>query len=162
MLAPMPPDLPGDPLDLLRAQSGLSIDDEGRFRHRGERITHARTLEVLWRSLTRRPDGRWQVQVGPETAFVHVERAPYGVHAAAVEPERVVLHLTDGSAEPLEPRSLRLGDDGVLSCTVKGGAQARFGRAAQAALAPILEEDGARPGRHQLRVGGQVWPIGLP
>jgi uncharacterized protein len=148
-----------DPLELLRAQSGLSIDDEGRFRHRGELVTHARTLEALWRSLERRPDGRWQVRVGKEIGFVDVSDAPFGVHGARLEPDRVMLHLTDGSVEELAPEGLRLGGDGVLRCTVKGGHPARFGRAAQAALAPLLEEEG---GRYRLRIGGRAWPVGSP
>lgn len=146
-----------DPLELLREQSGLSIDDEGRFRHRGEPITHVRTLEVLWRSLHRRPDGRYQVQVGREVGLVEVRHAPYGVRGATSEAAGLLLHLTDGSAEPLDPSTLRLGADGVLHCLVKGGHRARFQRAAQAALGALLEEP--EPGRYVLRAGGRTWSV---
>jgi len=146
-----------DPLEALRERSGLSIDDEGRFRHRGEPITHARTLEVLWRSLRRRPDGCYEVQVGREEALVEVVHAPYGVRGATLEAGGPVVHLTDGSTEPLDPASLRLGPDGVLHCLVKGDHRARFLRAAQAALGPLLEEP--EPGRFLLRVGGRDWPV---
>ncbi|MBI5067861.1 MAG: hypothetical protein HZB56_06450 [Deltaproteobacteria bacterium] len=146
-----------DPLEALRAQSGLSIDDEGRFRHRGEPITHARTLEVLWGSLRRRPDGRYQVQIGREVGLVEVPHAPYGVRGVTPEAGGLLLHLTDGGTEPLDPATLRLGKDGVLHCGARGEHRARFQRAAQAALGALLEEP--EPGRFQLRLGGRAWPV---
>lgn len=150
---------PGErpPLTWLQEQSGLSIDEEGRFRHRGEPITHARTLEVLWGSLRRREDGRYQVQVGKEVGLVEVAGAPYGVRGVTAEAAGLLLHLTDGSAEPLEPASLRIGADGVLRCLVKGGHRARFQRSAQTGLGALLEEP--EPGRFALRSGGRTWPV---
>jgi hypothetical protein len=168
----MPPGTgePPDALELLRRESGLSIDDEGRFRHRGEPITHARTLEVLWRSLERTGDGRYRVRVGRESAYVDVPGAPYGVRGATPllgagaggdgatgEPRGLLLHLTDGSVEPLDPGTVRLGPDGVLQCTVKGGHRARFQRSAQAGLGDLLLEE--RPGQFALRLGGRAWPL---
>lgn len=146
------------PLDLLRARSGLSIDPEGRFRHGSEPITHERTLAVLWGSLSRLPDGRYQVQVGRERAFVEVADAPFGVLGLLEGPAGLRLHLTSGAVVPLDPATLRIGADGVLRCTVAGGHRARFGRAAQAAVAPLLEEEA--PGRYALRIGPRSWPIG--
>src|SRR5512143_2613382 len=101
-------------LELLRAQSGLSVDLEGRLCHRGEPITHARTLEVLWASLTRQADGRYVVRVGRESGYVHVQDAPYGVRGVTFEEGRPHLHLTDRSIEPLDPRTLSLDGEGVL------------------------------------------------
>jgi hypothetical protein len=147
-----------DPLELLREQSGLSIDAEGRFRHRGEPITHARTLEVLWRSLSRGPDGRYRVSIGREWAFVHLDDAPYGVRGVTPDGAGLLLHLTDGSVEPLDPATLAVGADGVLRCRVRGGHAARFHRAAQATLGERLEEAG--PGRYRLTLGGRIWPVG--
>lgn len=151
------PGPPQDPWELLRQDSGLSIDLDGRFRHRGDPITHARTLEVLWRSLRRAEDGRYLVRIGRETAYVRIDDAPYGVRGATVEPAGPLLHLTDGSAEPLDPSTLRLGRDGVLRCTVKGAHRARFCRAAQASLGQLLEEP--EPGRYRLFLDGRYWPI---
>src|SRR5512138_2336064 len=107
-------------LELLRERSGLSIDLEGRLCHRGEPITHERTLEVLWGSLERRPDGRYLVRVGRESGYVHLEDAPYGVRGVTFEAQRAFLHLTDRSVEPLDATTLRLDGDGVLHCSVKG------------------------------------------
>ncbi len=149
-------------LELLRSRSGLSIDAEGRFLHRGEPVTHARTLEVLWRSLERAPDGRYRVHVGRESAYVDVEDAPYavlGVLEGAPEAAPPLL-LSDGSRETLDPATLAVGEDGVLRCSVKGGAhEARFSRAAQVALGFRLEEDPPGCGRFVLVVGRSRWPV---
>lgn len=153
---------PDEALELLRSRSGLSIDAEGRFLHRGEPITHARTLEVLWRSLERAPDGRYRVHIGRESAYVEIAGAPYAVlgvlDAAPGTPPPLL--LSDGSREPLDPATLSLGEDGVLRCSVKGGAHAaRFSRAAQVALGLALEEDPPGSGRFHLRVGRSRWPV---
>jgi hypothetical protein len=153
---------PADPLELLRASSGLSVDAEGRFLHRGEPILHARTLEVLWRSLARRDDGRYEVQVGRERAYVTVDETPWVVRGLA-PPDAPdgppVLLLADGSREPLEPATLRVGTDGVVRCAARNGEPARFARAAQAALAPWLDEDPPGSGRFAITVGGCRFPI---
>jgi uncharacterized protein len=149
-----------DALELLRRQSGLSVDLEGRLCHQGEPITHARTLEVLWRSLSRQPDGRYLVHVGREQGYVHVEDAPYGVRGITFERDWPELHLTDRSVEPLDPRTLWLDREGVLHCLVKGGAhRARFTRAAQLDLGFALEEDARAPAGFTLRLGEQRFPV---
>jgi hypothetical protein len=159
MIAAVGPD--GDLLELLRSSSGLSIDADGRLLHRGEPITHARTLEVLWRSLTRGGDGRYLVRIGRESAYVAVEDAPYAVRGVLEAPDGTPpsLLLSDGSREPLDPTSLRVGPDGVLRCTVKGEHAARFGRAAQVTLGLSLEESPAGSGRFFITVGGVRHPV---
>jgi hypothetical protein len=148
-------------LELLRSQSGISVDLEGQLCHRGEPITHARTLEVLWSSLTRLPDGRYMVRVGRETGYVNVQDAPYGVRGVTFERDLPHLHLTDRSLEPLDPGTLWLDGEGVLHSLVKGGAhRARFTRAAQLALGFVLEEDDEAPAGFSLRLGDRVFPVG--
>ncbi len=146
---------PADPLELLRASSGLSIDVEGRLLHRGEPITHARTLEVLWRSLERAPDGRYLVRIGRESAYVAVQDAPYVVRGVIDDPTGAPwLLLSDGSRERLDPETLAVGPDGVLRCSVKGGHAARFGRAAQVTIGLALDESPPASGRFFLTLGG--------
>jgi hypothetical protein len=159
MIAAVVPD--GDLLELLRSSSGLSIDLEGRFLHRGEPITHARTLEVLWRSLTRGTDGRYLVRIGRESAYVTLADTPYVVRGVLDAPGGAPpsLLLSDGSREPLDPSTLLVGGDGVLRCTVKAGHDARFGRAAQVTLGLALEESPPGSGRYFITLGGTRHPI---
>lgn len=143
-----------------RPPSDLSIDLEGRLCHRGEPITHARTLEVLWSSLRREPYGRYTVRVGRECAEVAVVDAPYGVRGVTAERQGLLAHLTDGSTEPLDPATLTLDAAGVLHCRVKGGShRARLTRAAQVGLGLLVEESPDAPGRFVLRLGAALYPI---
>jgi uncharacterized protein len=160
MIAPVPPDEAA--LELLRSRSGLSIDDEGRFLHRGEPITHARTLEVLWRSLEQAPDGRWLVRVGRESGYVAVAETPWIVRGIADGPGDAapILLLSDGSEERLDPSTLRAAADGVLRCTLRRGAPARFGRAAHVALGMRLDEDPPGSGCYALVIGTTRWAVG--
>jgi hypothetical protein len=147
-------------LEILRARSGLAVDSEGRFLHRGEPIAHARTLEVLWRSLERTPDGRWRVSIGRESALVEVDETPWVVRGVLLEGPSPLLLLPGGRREPLDPAGLSVGADGVLRCRLPGGERARFSRAAQVGLGLALEEDPAGPGCYQLALGGRRWVIG--
>jgi uncharacterized protein len=151
--------IPEDVLELLRQQSGLSIDLDGHFRHRGELITHERTLEVLWKSLERVPDGRYLVRIGRESGYVALEDAPYVIRAVSLAPAAITLTLTDGSSEPLRPKTLRIDREGVLHCQVKGDHRARFDRTAQVALGLLISEDPKSPGKYHLAIGDQTYPI---
>ena len=149
-----------DALELLRSRSGLSIDAEGQFLHRGEPITHARTLAVLWASLAPTGDGRWLVRIGRESAYVDVELAPWVVRGLVEGPgDDLTLLLSDGSREPLDPGTLTLGADGVLRCTLQGDRPASFSRSAQVTLGLALEESPAGSGRYALTVGGVRHPV---
>jgi hypothetical protein len=155
--------VPLDPaaLELLRASSGLSIDDEGRFLHRGEPITHPRTLEVLWRSLERVPDGRWLVRIGRESAYVDAGETPWRVRGLAErDGAPPLLLLAGGAQEPLDPSTVTLGRDGVVRCRLASGDHARFTRAGQLALAPYLDEDPPGTGHFHVTVGGARWKLG--
>jgi uncharacterized protein len=150
-----------DVLERLRSASGLSIDREGRFLHRGEPITQARTLEVLWSSLSRVPDGRYLVRIGRESGYVAIEDAPYAVRGVADEGGGApILLLSDGTREPLDPATLSVDREGVLRCVVKGAHAARFTRPAHLALGFSLEEDPPGSARYALTVGGRRWPVG--
>ncbi len=142
-------------LELLRSQSGLSIDRDGRFLHRGEPITHARTLEVLWRSLERTPEGRYLVRIGRESGYVSIDGAAYVV--LGIVDGAVILN--DGSREALRPETLGLDREGIFHCRVKGDHRARFSRSAQVGLGLFAEEDPAAPGGWSVTVSGKRYPV---
>ena len=147
----------------LREGSGLSLDAEGRFLHRGEPITHARTLQLLWRSFRREPDGRYAVSIGREVGYVAIEAAPYAIQAVMPAPDGTLcLRLSDGTEEQLDPATLWLDEDGVLRCTVKRDHPARFTRAGQLALGALLQEDPPGSGAFALVVNGRRWPVRGP
>jgi len=128
-----------------REDSGLVLDRELNWHHDGERITHPKIIEAFNQGLVPTEDGRFQLRIGDDWAYVTVEGAAYRVNAIDTDETRVYLRLSDRTGEPLEASTLRLGEDGVLTARVKGGrAEARFSRDAQFALGQLLVPDGER------------------
>ncbi len=92
--------------------------------------------------------GKYSVQVGPESAEVVVEDAPYMVRSVTIEeapdgrPRAYVLHLNDETRESLESGSLVVSEQNVMYCKVKEGTErARFLRAAYYQICSRLEYD---------------------
>ncbi len=143
---------PGDHPDFFRLpapegrsrESTIRLDPEGRFFHDGAPVTHSGMARAFASWISRHPDdGRFILTNGYDWSYFTVEDAPYFVEGVKRGADGPVLVLFDGSEEPLDPATLRLGDDGVFWATVKGGAfDARFLRNAQLELAPWLVEEG--------------------
>jgi hypothetical protein len=133
---------PGPPVRWhTREDSGLLLDAQLRWFHDGEPIQHPRIVELFNESLVPTDDGRFQLRVGKDWAYVTVEDAAYLVTGIDATETAVFLRLSDRTGEALVPATLVLSADGVLSVQVKQGrARARFSRAAQVALGALLEE----------------------
>ena len=135
-------------LEILRRNSGLTLDREGRFFHKGNSIVHPRTVEVLERGLELRDDGEVIVRVGAQWAYVEPEDSVYVVRN--VVPRRdeegrllgLLLVMTGQRREELDPETLILEPPSDLYCLVEGGrVRARFLRPAFHGLEPFLIED---------------------
>jgi uncharacterized protein len=124
-----------------REDSGLVLDRNLRWLHDGEPIVHPRIVELFNQSLVPTDDGRFQLQVGKDWAYVTVEDAAYRVTGLDAGETQVFLRLSDRTGEALDVSTLALGADGVLTARVKAGrASARFSREAQVALGELLED----------------------
>jgi hypothetical protein len=150
----------------LSRESTLRLDREGRFWHDGRLVEHAGLAAALRSWIGRHPDdGRYILTNGYDWTYFTVDDAPYFVEALRIEPARVVLRLYDGTEEPWQPESSRIGgDDGALYAVVKrdtrgGPFEAKFSRHAQASLEPLLvpSQEGERP---EVRIGGLCHAIG--
>ena len=135
-----------------REDSGLRLDRRQRWWHDDEPIEHPRIVELFNRGLCPTGDGRYKLEVGKDWCFVTVEDAAYQVVALDDEAGRLWLRLSDRTAEALEPSSLSLDPEGVVTARVKHGqAKARFSRDAQFALGERLLPNA---GGVRLLVGG--------
>lgn len=136
-----------------REDSGIRLDARLGWWHDDEPIQHPRIIELFNTSLVLDDQGRYQLRIGNDWCFVQVEDAAFEVRCVDVTPEgRLSVRLSDRTAEALEPSTLTLGEDAVLSCRVKGGrARARFSRDAQYQLGELLEQD--EDGHTFLRAG---------
>ncbi len=127
-----------------REDSGLVLDRELNWLHDGERITHPKIIEAFNMGLVPTDDGRFQLHIGNDWAYVTVDGAAYRVNAIDTDDTHVYLRLSDRTGEALDPATLRLGDDGGVTARVKAGrAGARFSRDAQFALGQLLVPEGS-------------------
>ncbi len=144
-------------------ESSIVLDSEGRFWHGQALVEHPALTAALHRWIARHPeDGRMILTNGYDWTYFTVLDAPYFVRALrlepALEPERVVLLLSDDSEEEWDPAASRVGPNGAVYARVKasergGPFEAKFTRHAQTSLAPLLVEgDGEAP---VLRIGAK-------
>ncbi len=142
---------PGDHPEFFRVEppegtsreSTIVLDREGRFSHDGAPIDQPKLEQALRTWVSRHPDdGRPILTNGYDWCYFRFEDAPFFVDALRVEPGgAVTLRLFDGTEEPLDPKTLSLGKDGVVYAIVKPARlEARFSRHAQTQLEPILVE----------------------
>jgi uncharacterized protein len=141
----------------LREQSGLRLDREGRFWHRGDLLEHARTVAALHRGLHRANDGRWAVRIGPEWAYVDVEDAGRFVRCIELRGDALRAQLADGEWVDVDAATLASGADDALYARTPDGERARLTRAAQLSLSDHLREEG---GQFSLEIAGRSHAIG--
>jgi uncharacterized protein len=149
-------------LERLR-RSGIRIDREGRFVHEGEEVRHQGLKQALFRWLDRLPppEDRYILRLDERRyAYVDVDDTPLVARAARVDagpPERLLLALSDGSEEALDPATLTVDGAGVLRAFVRGGRlEARLATAAAAVLADRIRE---AEGRLELALDGRRHPL---
>lgn len=128
----------------LSRETRIRRDARGRWFDGHEPIDHPGIARAFDRWVDRADDGRFILKNSVNWAYVEIEGAPLFVRQVVLGGERVQLVLSDGQAEPLDPRTLRQGPDGVLYASVRGGSMAAaFDRDAAMAMAEALGEDEA-------------------
>jgi hypothetical protein len=145
-------------------ESTIRLDAEGRFWHEGNLVEHPKLAQAMHGWVSRHPDdGRYILTNGYDWTYFTVEDAPFFVRAVRVTPEAVTLQLSDGTEEPWDPTTSRVGANDAIYARVKRSAErgafdAKFTRFAQAQLEPVLVEGGAPT--PDARIGGRVVRIG--
>ena len=139
-------------------ESTIRLDGEGRFFHDDAMVEHPKLRDALHTWIARHPDdGRYILTNGYDWTYFTVDDVPFfvrsiretGAEDGADGAGDAILVLSDGTEEPLDPKTLRLGPRGELylrvKAEVKGGPfDAKMTRFAQTQLAAFLsEEDGA-------------------
>lgn len=140
-----------------REDSGLLLDRHLRWWHDGEPLDHPKIVEAFNRGLQPDEHGRFILRFGNDWCVVQVEDAAYAVLSLEAEDDALHVMLSDRSTESLDPLTLGMEPDGVLSCRVKAGrAKARFSRHAQFQLGERLvpTERGV-----SLRLGAREVPL---
>jgi hypothetical protein len=154
-------------------ESTLRLDATGRFWHDGARVEHGGLSTALHSWISRHPDdGRYILTNGYDWTYFTVDDAPYFVRSVRIEPGGVFLQLSDGTEEPWEPESTRIGADAALYARVKKGVrggpyEAKFTPHAQGSLEPVLVAEAGtdcpavRTGSRVARIGAEATKPGL-
>lgn len=127
-------------------ETKIRRDARGRWWNDGVEITHAGLQSAFDAWLERAEDGRFCLKNDINWAYVTIEGPAFFVRDARLEPSadppRVLVALSSGREEALDPATLREGPDGVLYADVLGGTMAcAFDARAMVSLAPWLDED---------------------
>ncbi|HET6279997.1 MAG TPA: hypothetical protein VFH73_03495 [Polyangia bacterium] len=165
-------------LERLR-QSGIRINGEGHFVHEGDFVLHEGLRQALFRWLDRLPDGRHILRLDEQRfVYLDVDDTPLVVRALRFDGDaRVLLSLSDGREEPLDPQTLTLDAAGVLRCRVRvsraevrADARAEIranvredlrleARLATSAAAALAERITQTPAGAALTLGSRVYPL---
>jgi hypothetical protein len=142
-------------------ESTIVLDGEGRFWHAGTKVAHPGMARAFASWVARHPDdGRYILNNGYDWTYFAVEDTPFFVERVSERPgaASLVLELSDGSSEALDPAALAVGRGGALVVPVKARAfTARFTRSAQLSLAPYLVE--REDGGICLELAGKRWEL---
>ena len=123
----------------------IRFGKDGRWYSDSEPIENPRIAGLFSRHLVQREDGQWWILMGDERAQVVIEDTPWVV--ARVDgngPHGFTIGLNDGTAEALDPETLTLSAEHVLSGRAKQGQhRVRSLRAPQIELlSHAIEENG--------------------
>jgi len=136
----------------------LRIDREGVWFHDDAEVTHAGIVANLRDNLQVDERGHF-LQIGPARVPVEVEDTPFLVERVEEEGPGLVATLNDLTREPVALGTLRIDEQGVPRCRVKGGRfDARLSRAATYQLLQHARPD-AGSGRPVLVLGGRAHPV---
>src|SRR6185369_4619763 len=114
---------PGDHPDFFRLppppgrsrESTIRLDALGRFIHDGHLVEHPGMRRAFASWIARHPDdGRFILSNGYDWTYFTVEDVPFFVETVRSVGGAPVLVLSDGSEEPLDPKTLTTGDAGAL------------------------------------------------
>lgn len=142
--------------------SSIRFGRDGEWYADGQRITNPRIAALFSRHVVRAADGSYELRIADERAPISVDDTPYVVVSAQVDGDGAVrIALNDGTSEPLDARTLRVGAADVLYCRVKDGSEpARFLRPA---YYQVAERITAMPdGTFAFRTPAGTVPIAAP
>ena len=134
----------------------IQVSPDGEMSSQGRPMVHPTIIKLIYDSV-RLEDGHYVVTIDGQTCELEVADTFFVVSRVEFSGEGATLTLNDSSSEPLDPKSLSLGDNGIVYCRIKGGSfPARFGRAAYYQLADKIVEKGEG---FALELGGESWPL---
>ena len=126
----------------------IRIDKEGNWYYQDLPIINKKIYLYLNQCLSQEPSGRYILSTNGEKCYLEVEDTPFVIQEVYVSSDTsptpsLVVKLNDGTEEPLQADTVRVGQENIVYCRVKEGAyEARLLRNAYYQLAEFLQQDG--------------------
>lgn len=144
----------------------IRIDREGVWYYRDIEMTRADIVQYFYQHLHRDLQGNYHIELNQERCSIRVEDVPYVIRSVSMEvagsdvsPQSMIISLSDGCREELNPETVRIGEMNVLYCRVKKNEhEARFSRQAYYQLAEYIEHD-PRKDRYFLVIGDHPYAL---
>lgn len=126
----------------------IRIDQNGVWYYRDMEMTRLEIVQYFYNHLRQDSEGKYRIELDNEQCFIQVDDVPYVIQSVSREffgeekGPRMVISLSDGSREELNPETIRIGEKNVLYCRVKQcNHEARFSRQAYYQLSEYIEHD---------------------
>ena len=126
----------------------IRIDKDGVWYYKGAEMFRREIVNFFYQNLRQDETGRYLIELPNDRCYLEVEDAPFVVksvqRSVAKTDSRATIHLllSDDTLEPLDPETLRIGNDNVIYCAIKNRSfEARFLRASYYQLAEDIEYD---------------------
>lgn len=151
-----------DPRMVGQEESGIALDERGRWLHQGAPVEHKRIQEFFHRAIRKDKDGRYYLENAfdgkQERVYFAVADTAYFILHLVTDEARTKLHasLNTGQAVEVDPASLVQDERGVLYCQVLDADRARVTTNALHDLSELVEE---RDGRLVLQLAGSVFDL---
>ncbi len=139
-------------------ESGIALDERGRWLHHGEFVEHQRIQEFFHRAIRKDDQGRYYLANAfdgkAEQVYFQVADTAYFVRHLATDDARTRLlaSLNSGQAAEVDPASFEQDERGVLYCRVLDDDRARVTTNALHDLSDLVTE---RDGRLELELAGR-------
>ena len=144
----------------------IRIDRDGKWYYRNMEMTRTDIIHYFYKHLQRDQHGDYHIKTETEQYPIRVEDVPFiieGLDALTTGDEggtsSMMIRLSDGSCEELQPDTLWIGNNHIVYCRIKGNEHAaRFSRKAYYQLAKHIEGD-ENLNRYSITIGNVSYPI---
>lgn len=146
---------------------GIRIDQNGVWYFRDMEMTRFEIVQYFYNHLRRDSRGQYRIALNHEQCLIQVDDVPYIIRSVSREFSGVegrpcmVISLSDGSREELNPETIRIGEKNVPYCRVKQcNHEARFSRQAYYQLSEYIEHD-TQHDRYFMTVDGHSYLLAV-
>lgn len=143
----------------------IRIDRNGVWYFQDVEMTRFEIVRYFYDHLQRDANGQYRIEIADDQCLVQVDDVPYVVQGISEQSpdangrQGMVISLSDGTREELNPGTLRIGEGNVPYCRIKQGKhEARFTRQAYYQLAKYIEHD-AKNDRYFMNLDGSLYDL---